>query len=208
VNRKAVFSPQSITIALASSSRAQKAREPKKPKEKESESAMTEEILTATDYEVPSPGQYRVRIEEVKKRDGKFGPYYRISTKVVDDKHEGLWVSFVASAKLTPAAKLRIAAEDILDKRLKKGEKFNPQTLVGCEAIAEVSNKTEDERTYANIEQFFTLRDSESSAEAGDLRQKQEAAAEAKETHNTRVDEGYVEDEEEPLPDYNDNDAA
>jgi hypothetical protein len=101
---------------------------------------MTEEMLTATDYEVPGPGQYRVRIEEVKKRDGKFGPYYRISTKVVGGEHDGRWVSFVASAKLTPAAKLRIAIEDILDRRLKKGEKFNPQSLVGCEAIAEVSN--------------------------------------------------------------------
>src|SRR5215212_11458450 len=145
------------------------------------------DVLTATDYEVPAPGQYRVKIEEVKKNDGKFGPYYRIGTKVVGGEFDDLWVSFVASAKLTPAAKLRIAVEDIQGRRLKKGEKFNPQTLVGQEAIAEVSNKTEDERTYANIEQFFTLRDSESSAEAGDLRQKQEAAAEAKETHNTRV---------------------
>src|SRR5215218_4512910 len=166
------------------------------------------ETLTATDYEVPGPGQHRVKIEEVDKRDGKFGPYYRIGTKVVVGEFEGMWVSFVASAKLTPAAKLRIAVEDILDKKLRKGEKFNPQTLVGCEAIAEVSNKTEDERTYANIEQFFPLRENGGLREAGDLRQKQEAAAEAKETHNTRVDEGYVEDEEEPLPDYNDNDAA
>jgi len=156
---------------------------------------MTEDVLTATDYEVPGPGQHRVKIEEVKKRDGKFGPYYRIATKVVGGEYDGLWVSFVASAKLTPAAKLRIAVEDILDKKLRKGEKFNPQQLVGLEAIAEVSNSTEDERTYANIEQFFPLREN-------DLRQAQEAAAAAKEAHNTRVDEGYVEDEEEPLPDW------
>jgi hypothetical protein len=156
---------------------------------------MTEETLTATDYEVPGPGQYRVRIEEVTKRDGKFGPYYRLSTKVVGGEHDGLWVSFVASAKLTPAAKLRIAIEDILDRRLKKGEKFNPQTLVGREAIAEVSNKTEDERTYANIEQFFTLRENIES-----LHQAQEAASKAA---RPPVEDGYVEDEEEPLPDYN-----
>jgi hypothetical protein len=120
---------------------------------------VSEEVLTATDYEVPGPGQHRVRIEEVTKRDGKYGPYYQISTKVVGGEFDGLWVSFVASAKLTPAAKLRIAIEDILDRRLKKGEKFNPQMLVGREAIAEVSNTTEDERTYANIDQFFPLRE-------------------------------------------------
>jgi hypothetical protein len=152
------------------------------------------DVLTATDYEVPAPGQYRVKIEEVKKSDGKFGPYYRIATKVVGGEYDGLWVSFVASAKLTPAAKLRIAIEDILDRRLKKGEKFAPKSLVGEEAVAEVSNKIEDERTYANIEQFFPLRDDQ------DLRQAQQQVAEAKEAHNARVDEGYVEDEEEPLP--------
>jgi len=157
------------------------------------------DVLTATDYEVPAPGQYRVKIEEVKKNDGKFGPYYRIGTKVVGGEFDDLWVSFVASAKLTPAAKLRIAVEDIQGRRLKKGEKFNPQTLVGQEAIAEVSNKTENERTYANIEQFFTLRDSEAST----LREAQEATSAAKEAHHTRVDDdGYVEDEEEPLPEW------
>jgi hypothetical protein len=162
---------------------------------------MTDE-LTATDYEVPAPGQYRVKIEEVNKRDGKFGPYYRISTKVVGGEHDGLWVSFVASAKLTPAAKLRIAIEDIIDRRLKKGEKFAPKTLVGYEAIAEVSNKTEDERTYANIEQFFPLRDSQG------LKQAQQAASDAKASGAPEnSDEGYIEDEEEPLPDYTD-DAA
>jgi hypothetical protein len=155
------------------------------------------DVLTATDYEVPAPGQYRVKIEEVKKRDGKFGPYYRIATKVVGGEYDDLWVSFVASAKLTPAAKLRIAIEDILDRRLKNGEKFNPQELVGREAIAEVSNETRDERTYANIEQFFTLR------EENTLREAQQAAAAAKEDHYSRVDEdGYAEDEEEPLPEW------
>src|SRR5215217_4420517 len=143
------------------------------------------ETLTATDYEVPGPGQHRVKIEEVDKRDGKYGPYYRIGTKVVGGEFHGMWVSLVASAKLTPASKLRIAVEDILDKKLKKGEKFNPQTLVGCEAIAEISNKIEDERTYANIEQFFPLR------ENGGLREAQEAASAAKE------EGGRIEGEEE-----------
>jgi hypothetical protein len=163
---------------------------------------MTDE-LTATDYEVPPPGQYRVKIEEVKKADGKFGPYYRIATKVVGGEHDGLWVSFVASAKLSPAAKLRIAIEDILDRKLHKGEKFAPKSLVGEEAIAEVSNKTEDERTYANIERFFPLR------EGPGLRQSQEAASEAKEGHYPHADDGgYVEGEEAPLPDYNDAEDA
>jgi hypothetical protein len=162
---------------------------------------MSDDTLMATDYEVPPPGQYRVRIEEVTKRNGKYGPYYRLSTKVVGGEHDGLWVSFVASAKLTPAAKLRIAIEDILDRRLKKGEKFAPKTLVGHEAIAEVSNKTEDERTYANIEQFFALRDGQG------LLQAQQAASDAKAPTLEDSDEGYVEGEEEPLPDYTD-DAA
>jgi hypothetical protein len=153
------------------------------------------ETLTATDYEVPGPGQHRVKIEEVDKRDGKYGPYYRFGTKVIGGQFDGMWVSFVASAKLTPASKLRIAVEDILDRKLKKGEKFNPQSLVGRQAIAEVSNKTEDERTYANIEQFFTLREN-----AGSLRRAQEAASKAA---KPPVEGGYVEDEEEPLPDYN-----
>ena len=148
------------------------------------------ETLTATDYEVPGPGQHRVKIEEVDKRDGKFGPYYRIGTKVVGGEFDGMWVSFVASAKLTPAAKLRIAVEDILDKKLRKGEKFNLQSLVGCQAIAEVSNKTQDERTYANIEQFFPLR------ENGGLREAQEATSAAKE------EAGRIEGEEEPLPEW------
>src|SRR5829696_1292041 len=156
------------------------------------------EVLAATDYEVPGPGQHRVEIEEVDKRDGKFGPYYRIGTKVVGGEFDGMWVSFVASAKLTPAAKLRIAIEDILDKKLRKGEKFNPQELVGREAVAEVSNKTEDERTYANIEQFFPLRENQG------LREVQEATA-AKEAHYEQAEPGeaeggYVEGEEEPLP--------
>jgi hypothetical protein len=151
------------------------------------------DVLTATDYEVPAPGQYRVRIEEVKKLDGKWGPYYRLASKVVGGKHDGLWVSFVASAKLTPAAKLRIAIEDILDRRLAKGEKFNPQELVGQEAIAEVSNTTENERTYANIEQFFPLR------ENGGLREAQQEASAAKEMPE---DDGYAEDDDEPLPEW------
>jgi hypothetical protein len=151
------------------------------------------DVLIASDYEVPAPGQYRVKIEEVKKRDGKFGPYYRIGTKVVGGEHDGLWVSFVASAKLTPAAKLRIAIEDILDRRLKKGEKFNPQVLVGREAIAEVSNTTENERTYANIEQFFTLREDAS------FRQAQQEASAAKEASE---EGGYVDGEDEPLPEW------
>jgi hypothetical protein len=159
---------------------------------------MTEEMLTATDYEVPAPGQYRVRIEEVTKRDGKFGPYYRLSTKVVGGEHDGLWVSFVASAKLTPAAKLRIAIEDVLDRRLKKGEKFNPQTLVGREAIAEVSNKTEDERTYANIEQFFPLRET-----ITNLQDAQSAASAVAAPSPSGAADGYVEGEEEPLPEWN-----
>jgi hypothetical protein len=153
------------------------------------------DVLTATDYEVPGPGQYRVRIEEVTKRDGKFGPYYRIGTKVVGEERDGLWVSFVASAKLTPAAKLRIAIEDILDRRLKKGEKFNPQDLVGREAIAEVSNTTENERTYANIEQFFPLRENITS-----LQEAKSAASAAAAT--SAADDGYVEGEEEPLPEW------
>jgi hypothetical protein len=156
------------------------------------------DMLTATDYEVPGPGQHRVEIEEVDKRDGKFGPYYRIGTKVVGGQFDGMWVSFVASAKLTPASKLRIAVEDTLDKKLRKGEKFNPQSLVGYQAIAEVSNKTEDERTYANIEQFFPLREDQG------LREAQEAAASAKAPGEAREPEdgGYVEDEEEPLPEW------
>jgi len=143
------------------------------------------DVLTATDYEVPPPGQYRVKVEETKKRDGKFGPYYRIGTKVVGGEHDGLWVSFVASAKLTPAAKLRLAIEDILDRKLTKGEQFNPQTLVGCEAVAEVSNKNEDERTYANIEQFFPLRENLTS-----FREAQVAASEAA-TTKTVEEEDY-----------------
>ena len=158
---------------------------------------MSDDVLTATDYEVPAPGQHRVKIEEVKKRDGKHGPYYRIGTKVVGGEFDGMWASFVASAKLTPAAKLRIAVEDILDKKLRKGEKFNPQSLVGHDAIAVVSNKTEDGRTYANIEQFFPLRENHG------LREAQEATSAAKEAHYARVDDdGYVEDEEEPLPEW------
>jgi hypothetical protein len=156
---------------------------------------VTEDVLTATDYEVPAPGQHLVKIEEVKKRDGKYGPYYRIATKVVGGDFDGQWVSFVASAKLTPAAKLRIAIEDILDRKLRKGEKFNPQELVGRQAIAEVSNTTEDERTYANIDQFFPQRED-------GLRQAQEAAAGAKGA-DVDSDEGWIEgDEEEPLPDW------
>jgi len=170
-------------------SRAQYATECRKH-EKEREQKLMTETLTATDYEVPGPGQHRVKIEEVDKRDGKYGPYYRIGTKVVGGEFDGMWVSFVAAAKLTPAAKLRIAVEDILDKKLRKGEKFNPQSLVGCQAIAEVSNKTEDERTYANIEQFFPLRESQG------LREAQEAASVAKE------EGGRVESEEEPLPEW------
>jgi hypothetical protein len=155
---------------------------------------MSEDVLTATDYEVPAPGQHCVKIEEVKKRDGKYGPYYRIATKVVGGDYDGLWVSFVASAKLTPAAKLRVAIEDILDRKLKKGEQFNPQELVGREAIAEVSNTTEDERTYANIDQFFPLRD--------DVPRGAQEAAEAA-PHPDEDDEGWIEgDEEEQLPDW------
>jgi hypothetical protein len=154
------------------------------------------DMLTATDYEVPGPGQHRVEIEEVDKRDGKFGPYYRIGTKVVGGQFDGMWVSFVASAKLTPASKLRIAVEDILDKKLRKGEKLNPQSLVGCQAIAEVSNKTEDERTYANIEQFFPLRET-----ITNLQDAQSAAC-AIAAPSGAVD-GYVEGEEEPLPEWN-----
>jgi hypothetical protein len=166
------------------------ARKKHRKREKEREHKHMTDVLTATDYEVPGPGQHRVEIEEVDKRDGKFGPYYRIGTKVVGGEFDGMWVSFVASAKLTPASKLRIAVEDILDKKLRKGEKFNPQSLVGCEAIAEVSNKTEDERTYANIEQFFPLRESQG------LREAQEAASAAKE------EGGRAEGEEEPLPEW------
>jgi hypothetical protein len=158
---------------------------------------MTEDVLTATDYEVPGPGQHRVRIEEVQKRDGKYGPYYRIGTKVVGGDFDGLWVSFVASAKLTPASKLRIAVEDVLDRKLKKGEKFNPQQLIGLEAIAEVSNSTEDERTYANIEQFFPLRQN------NNLRQAQEDTATAAKAGPAAEDEeGWIEGDEEPLPDW------
>jgi hypothetical protein len=158
---------------------------------------MTEDVLTASDYEVPGPGQHRVRIEEVEKRDGRFGPYYRLGTKVIGGEFDGLWVSFVASAKLSPAAKLRIAIENILDRKLRKGEKFSPKRdLVGLEAIAEVSNTTEDERTYANIDQFFPLppEHEENGANVTNLREAQKAASEAS---------GYVEGEEEPLPDYN-----
>jgi hypothetical protein len=155
---------------------------------------MSEEVLIATDYEVPAPGQYRVKIEDVKKRDGRHGPYYRIGAKVVGGEYEGLWVSFVASAKLTPAAKLRIAIEDILDRKLQKGERFNPQQLVGREVIAEVSNTTEDERTYANIDQFFPLRE--------DLRAAQGAGHEASVGPPILNEGGRVEGEDEPLPDW------
>lgn len=154
------------------------------------------DMLTATDYEVPGPGQHRVEIQEVQKRDGKFGPYYRIGTKVVGGEFDGMWVSFVASAKLTPAAKLRIAIEDILDKKLKKGEKFNPQELVGREAIAAVSNKTEDERTFANIDQFFPVREN-----ITNLQEAQGAASAAK-TAAPVEDAGYNADEETPLPEW------
>ena len=156
---------------------------------------MSDDVLTATDYEVPAPGQHRVKIEEVKKRDGKHGPYYRIGTKVVGGEFDGMWVSFVASAKLTPAAKLRIAVEDILDKKLRKGEKFNPQSLVGHDAIAVVSNKTEDGRTYANIEQFFPLRET-----ITNLQEAQSAASAI--AAPSGADDGHVEGEEEPLPEW------
>jgi hypothetical protein len=141
------------------------------------------DVLTATDYEVPSPGQHRVRIEEVSKRDGKFGPYYRLGTKVVDGPYEDLWVSFVASAKMSPAAKLRIAIEDILGRKLKKGEQFSPDSLKGMEAIAEVSNKPENERTFANIDQFVTL------PENNGLRVAQEEASKAKDSADAAGDE-------------------
>jgi hypothetical protein len=72
----------------------------------------------------------------------------------------------------------------------------DPKQLEGHEAIAEVSNKTEDERAYANIEQFFPLREN-------GFRQAQEAAHEAKEAPEPPAnDDGYVEGEEEPLPDW------
>jgi hypothetical protein len=156
---------------------------------------MSDDTLTATDYEVAGPGQHRVRIEEVDKRDGKFGPYYRIGTKVIGGEFDGMWVSFVASAKLTPASKLRIAVEDILDKKLKKGEKFNPQSLVGRQAIAEVSNKIEDERTYADIEQFFPLRENITS-----LQEAQSAASAAAATSGAGA--GFIEGEEDQLPEW------
>jgi hypothetical protein len=159
---------------------------------------MTEETLTAIDYEVPAPGQYRVKVDEAERRDGRHGAYYRINSKIVGGDFDGAWVSFVAGAKLTPSCKLRHAVEDILGRPLESGEKFNPKSLVGHEAIAEVSN-TEAERdgkkrTYANIDQFFTLRES-------NLRQAQEAA-QAVSRLNPPDGAGYGEDEEAPLPDW------
>jgi hypothetical protein len=152
--------------------------------EKESEREHVSDLLTATDYEVPPPGQYRVRIEEVQKRDGRHGPYYRVATKVVGGDFDDMWVSFVASAKLSPAAKLRIAIEDIEGRKLKKGAQYDPQSLKGCVAIAEVSNKTEDERTYANIDKFFPV------PERNGLRAVQEEAHE----EPAEVDESDFED--------------
>jgi hypothetical protein len=189
--------PLDSIITPASSSRTQYAS--RKEHKKEREHKHMTDVLTATDYEVPGPGQHRVEIQEVQKRDGKFGPYYRIGTKIVGGEFDGLWVSFVASAKLTPAAKLRIAIEDILDKKLRKGEKFNPQELVGREAVAEVSNKTEDERTYANIEQFFPLRE-----DGTDPREAQSAAsvAAAAPPGGAGDADGYVEGEDEPMPEW------
>jgi hypothetical protein len=189
--------PLAHHLNTSATSRTQYATQYRK-QETEREQELMNESLTASDYEVPGPGQHRVEIEEVDKRDVKFGPYYRIGTKVVGGEFDGMWVSFVASAKLTPAAKLRIAVEDILDKKLRKGEKFNPQSLVGCQAIAEVSNKTEDERTFANIEQFFPLR------ENCGLREAQEATSAAKEAHYSQAepDDSYVEGEAAPLPEW------
>jgi len=117
------------------------------------------DVLTATDYEVPDEGQYRVRIEEIKKRSGRNGDFYRFACKVVGGEFDGMWVSFVAGAKLTPAAKLRLAIEDILNRKLQKGESFDIQSLKGKEAVAEVEHQQKDERTFANIAQWFPLRE-------------------------------------------------
>jgi hypothetical protein len=171
-----------IIPPAASSSRKKKTRRRKSKNTKGKHPIMG--TLTATDYEVPGPGQHRVEIQEVKLRDGKFGDYYRIATKIVGGEFDGLWVSFVASAKLSPAAKLRIAIEDILDRRLKKGEEFDPQTLVGKEAIAEVETTTKDECTFANITQFFPLPQEHN----GSLREAQKAASKAGDVEITEED--------------------
>ena len=94
---------------------------------------------TTTDYEIVEEGEYPAVFSGYEERSTEFGDAVMFSFTLRDEEHSGSEIRGLASAKLTPKAKMRAWVEGIMGRALENKEEVDLDDLVGRKVMLYLS---------------------------------------------------------------------
>jgi len=123
---------------------------------------VTKVKMTKPEYVTMEPGEYGAVLDEIKEQVGKYGPMLRFVFRIADgEPYEGLPVSLVCSAYLTPGNRLDKILQGMGSSSLEVGDELDLETMKGKPTRVYVENFRDGETTYNNVTKVRRLRDDE-----------------------------------------------
>ena len=110
--------------------------------------------LTAEDYTVVDDGEYPAKFVNYEERETQFGKTVILHFELLDEEHQGMTLSGMASQKLTPKAKLRGWVEGFLGRALESGEVVNLDDFIGRKVLLYVTTDDTDKGLFNRIEKI------------------------------------------------------
>ena len=109
---------------------------------------------TTIDYEVIEEGQYPAIFTGYEERTTEFGDAVMFCFALRDEEHNGLEIKGLASAKLTPKAKMRAWVEGIMGRALENKEEVDLNDLVDRKVILYLSIADTEKGMFNRIEKI------------------------------------------------------
>jgi len=127
------------------------------------------------EYVTVEPGEYTTFLDAVTQSAGKYGPMLRFQFRIAEgEPHEGIPVSLVCTAFLTPGNRLDKILQALGSSALDIGEEVDVEKLRGLYVKAYVENSKDGEVTYNNVSKVRKLRDNEMPKNPPKLSEKKE----------------------------------
>src|SRR5215210_5417476 len=88
-------------------------------------------VYTATDYEPLESGLYVGRLVEIREAKSEHGTYFRWVFEIQDESYRGHQIHANVSDKFGPNSKARQWVESMIGRKLRNGERFDTDILIG-----------------------------------------------------------------------------
>lgn len=113
-------------------------------------------------YETVEAGTYPAIVTNVEEADGSWGKYVKITFELQDEKHAGVTVTGIASAKFSSRSKLYRWVKAIFDAAIPRDYSLDTDHLVGRECRLRLSVEETEDGTFNHVEKVLTAKDDDS----------------------------------------------